>query len=77
MVFLDFTIVPPYLWYIELSKGKQYMTKPNQRHLPIPYTKEVSTNLNRIQAKRQLRDGKKTPLTEIAKEILATAKDIE
>lgn len=45
-----------------------------KRKLPIPYTEEVEKNLNTIQAKRYLKSGKKTALTEIAKEILETAK---
>jgi hypothetical protein len=45
-----------------------------QRFLPVPYTEAVQQNLNKIQGKRQVRDGKKTPLHKIAEEILATAK---
>jgi hypothetical protein len=55
-------------------------TKPRTSYLPVPYRNTdgsstgVQENLIRIQAKRQLKEGRKTALTEIAAEILAKAK---
>jgi hypothetical protein len=42
--------------------------------LPVPLTEGVRSNLNRIQAERQLKDGHRTSLKAIATEILENAK---
>jgi hypothetical protein len=41
--------------------------------LPVPLTAGVKTNLNRIQAERQLKDGYRTSLKAIAAQILENA----
>lgn len=45
-----------------------------QKTLPVPMSDKMSQNLSQIQAKRQLKEGKRTSLKSIAQGILENAK---
>jgi hypothetical protein len=58
------------------TNGNPIMAKDTEKTktLPVPLTEGVRSNLNRIQAERQLKDGHRTSLKAIATEILENAK---